>query len=152
MISDNRLFASNGPICRSWYFINIFILGLLSVGTNIGINEYVIPSANPDYQGLLKFIMYFIYLIFIITFFMLIDRRVYDICGNKDSASYVNLSKVIGLITSLIALSLIFLVVASNSKFQVPDIVYIFLMILAFIFALLVFILGLIPGQLTSNQ
>ncbi len=95
-MSDDRLFASNNPIGRKWYFINIIILSVITILTNAVFLNYVIPNALTDaYVIIAKGIMYFADLIYLITFFALIDRRLYDACGSREVHSYRNISGIL---------------------------------------------------------
>ena len=88
-MSDDRLFVSNNPIGRLWYFINIIILAVIIFGTKFVFEQYVIPNTRTDeYTLIAQIIMYFLYLIYFITFLALIDRRLYDITGDRSSVIY----------------------------------------------------------------
>lgn len=142
MIEDTRLFSANNPIGRLWYYINIVILALLTIGVHIGINEYILPSVNESYRLPITIILIFAYIFFIITFFMLIDRRLYDIFGSRDAQGYTIISK----ITGLFVLSVVLAVIAFFTGFHL-EVFYRVFEICACVFAILVFILGLIPGK-----
>ncbi len=143
MIEDTRLFSANNPIGRVFYFINLVFLVFLTLGVHIGITDYLIPSVNPSFILPLKVVLYFSYIIFTITFFMLIDRRLYDICGSRDTNGYAMVSKIINFVIILFILSVIAFLTGS----QLAPVVYQMLEIFLGIFALIIFILGLIPGK-----
>lgn len=147
MQDDIRLFSANSPINRVWYFVNLFILGILVSGAHIGIKDYVIPNANPGYESPIKFFMYFIYFILTITFLMLIDRRIFDIFGARDNDKYITLSKIINIS------AIIMFVLGIMIKINVPysNILSICLLIIASIFAIIVFIIGFIPKQVIEK-
>ena len=143
MIEDTRLFSANNPIGRLWYYINILILAVLTVGVHIGITEYVLPSINESFRLAIWIVLIFSYFIFAITFFMLADRRLYDICGSRDANLYVWCSKLIGLIISLFVIAGI----AHLTHTPIPEIGYDILKACALGYAVYAFIIGLIPGK-----
>ena len=65
MEEDTRLFASNNPIGRIWYFINIIILAIVTIATKVLVLEYILPNANPSFNFAIKCILYFAYYDFI---------------------------------------------------------------------------------------
>ena len=92
LMSDDRLFASNNAIGRKWYFINLFILAVVSFFTNLVFTDYIIPNVTTDvYNIIAKGILYFLFLIYLITFFALIDRRLYDVFGTREVKGYKNI-------------------------------------------------------------
>lgn len=95
-MSDDRLFASNNAIGRKWYILNIVILAVITVITRNVFMDYIIPNVKTEvYAIIASGMMYFAYLIYIITFFALIDRRLYDACGVRDNKEYKNTSAVL---------------------------------------------------------
>lgn len=145
---DNRLFSPNSPICRTWYFINLFLLGILASATHIGVNEYVIPNVKEHYVTPVTYLSYFIYFILLITFFMLVDRRIHDIGESRDSSIYKILSKT--MVVTVSVLTITGIIGFHNDK--IINSLYPVFVIFACFFVLYLFILGLIPGKLTSRK
>lgn len=95
-MSDDRLFASNNAIGRKWYIINIVILAIITLATKYAFTEYIIPNVKTEvYEIIANGMMYFAYIIYVITFFSLIDRRLYDACGARDNKGYRNTSGIL---------------------------------------------------------
>lgn len=147
MHEDGRLFSANSPIGRFWYYLNLFLLAFLAVSAHIGILNYVLPAANPSYHAPIKAILYFIYFILAVTFFMLLDRRIFDIAGSRDSGAYQFISKISSLVIFLLILS----AAAYFKIINIPESYNSMLIIPFWIFIFMVFILGLIPGKLTAK-
>ena len=98
-MSDDRLFASNNAIGRKWYFINLIILIFLSFIIHILFRDYIIPNATTEtYTIIATWISYFLYLILLITFFSLVERRLYDVAGKRDTISYKQISSFLQII------------------------------------------------------
>lgn len=146
-MEDRSLFSANNPIGRVWYFINLFILGIIVAFIHIGIKYILLPKANASYELAIQCILYFAYIFFIMTFFMLIDRRLYDIFESRDSNVYNLVSKIIGAFVTIYFLFGIAFAVGIN----ISEIFYSILYTVTILFALLVFILGFIPGKLTHK-
>ena len=98
-MSDDRLFASNQAIGRKWYYINIVLLVIIAYITNYVIKQIIYPSVTTDfYIAFTKGVLYFAYFIFIITFFALIERRLYDLSGSRSSKTYKNIFQILEII------------------------------------------------------
>jgi|GEM_PF-6132251 len=147
MQKDGGLFPANSPIGRFWYYLNLFILAFLAVSAHIGILKCVLPAANTAYHIPIKAILYFIYFILAVTFFMLLDCRIFDIAGSRDSDVYRMLSK----ISSLIIFLLIFSIAGYFNIINIPAEYSSMLIIPFWIFVFMTFILGFIPGKLTAK-
>ncbi len=116
-MSDDRLFVSNNPIGRVWYFINIIILIVLTFITKFVFEQYIIPNTRTDeYTLIAQIIMYFLYLVYLISFCSLIDRRLYDISGDRNSSAY----KTISSLMSLIIFYEICVVVSNSFSIKLP--------------------------------
>ncbi len=90
-MSDDRLFASNNAIGRKWYCINIVVLTIITYFTQLIFTDHIIPNVISEvYVIIATGFLYFAYLIFLITFFALIERRLFDICGTRDTKGYRN--------------------------------------------------------------
>ncbi len=106
-MSDDRLFASNNAIGRKWYFLNLIILTIIAVGTHVIFQDHIIPNVTSDvYEIIAKGFLYFAYVIYTITFLALIERRLYDVTGTRDSKGYRNTSSIMTLSVFVIALDL----------------------------------------------
>ena len=147
MHEDGRLFSANSPIGRFWYYINLFILAFLAVAAHIGILNYVLPAANTAYHIPIKTILYFIYFILAVTLFMLLDRRIFDIAGGRDSGAYQIMSKISSLVIFLLILS----AAAYFKIINIPAEYSSMLIIPFWIFIFMIFLLGLIPGKITAK-
>lgn len=107
-MSDDRLFASNNAIGRRAYITNLFILAIIVYATHYGFVEYAIPNVVNEAYGLITtWILYFAYFIFAITFFALVERRLFDVCGRRDTNLYKNASSILQLSVFAILLLLI---------------------------------------------
>ena len=94
----DRLFASNNAIGRKWYFFNLIILSLIVGGTYYLFENHIIPHVTTEvYEIIAKGFLYFAYLIYTVTFFALIERRLYDVTGTRDSNGYRNTSSILTL-------------------------------------------------------
>ncbi len=98
-MSDDRLFASNNAIGRKWYFFNIIILAVITFLTQIIFQNFVIPNARTDaYTIIANAILYFLDLIYLITFLSLIDRRLFDAFGSREKNGYKSISSFLSFI------------------------------------------------------
>ena len=149
-MSDDRLFASNNPIGKKWYFINIIILVVITFITERIFNGYIIPNVKTDvYETVAYGIMYFLFLIYFITFFALIDRRLYDVCGSRDSRGYKTTSSVL----SFIILFQAFILIANWFKFNLPvdvNVLQSYAWFLNLFFLIISFFIGLFKGQFSN--
>ena len=106
-MSDDRLFASNNAIGRKWYILNLIILAFIVVGTHILFTKHIIPNVVSDtYEIIATGFLYLAYIIYTITFFALIERRLYDITGTRDSNAYRNTSSLLTLSVFAVALEI----------------------------------------------
>jgi hypothetical protein len=149
-MSDDRLFASNHAICRKWYFINIVILTIIAFVTRWLFTDIIIPQVISEvYLLIAQWILYFTYLIYLITFFALIDRRLYDIFGDRLSNGYKNMS-------AFFKLAVFVQIFALYCEWKTPTIpvsyefINFLAMIFDFIFLLMVFSIGMIRGKISS--
>ena len=149
-MSDDRLFASNNAIGRKWYFINLILLAGISYGINWGFTNYILENTTNDaYSFIAKFMEYFVYIILFITLLSLIDRRLYDVSGDRRKSSYKNIS-------TLLAFCIFFeiaAVISANTQFTLPipsavvqQLTYVF----AGVFAAITVLLGLPSGQISN--
>ncbi len=108
-MSDDRLFASNNPIGRKWYFINLVILFVIITATYFLFSSTIIPNvATEDYVTIATWTMYFLMFIYFITFCALIERRLYDISGSRDKGIYKILAPILTLIGLFIIVVIVF--------------------------------------------
>ena len=149
-MSDDRLFASNNAICRKWYFANILILAAIAYGTFLTFEHYIIPNVTTDvYVIIADGIMYFLFTIYLITFFALIDRRLFDVFGARDQKGYSNT-------TAFLKLAIfiqLFVIVGPIFNWE-PPVSYDFLQNIAWLFdaafVLIVVFIGFIKGKISS--
>ena len=149
-MSDDRLFASNNAIGRKWYFINIFTLTVIAYITQLIFTQHIIPNVVSEvYEIIAKGMLYFAYIIFLITFFALIDRRLYDICGTRETKGYKNTSSVLKLAVFCQILSL-------YCQWQKPSIpisyatIDFVAMVMDIVFFIIIFVLGFLKGQISN--
>ncbi len=149
-MSDDRLFASNNAIGRKWYVINIIILAMITIATKYAFTEYIIPNVKTEvYEIIANGMMYFAYIVYVITFFSLIDRRLYDICGARDNKGYRNTA---GILQFAVLFQILILTgQACNVTLQVS---YSALQSIAWlfngIFLVITFILAFINGKISN--
>lgn len=149
-MSDDRLFVSNNAIGRKWYFINIFILTIIAFVTQTIFIDFVIPNVTSEVHEIIaKGILYFAYIFFLITFFALIERRLFDVCGKRDTKEYKNISAILKLAVFCQIVSLYCNWQKPNIPISYSTIDYI-AMIMDLVFLLIVFILGFKKGKISS--
>lgn len=149
-MSDDRLFASNNPIGRRWYYINIVILLFISVITNFIFQQYVLPNVKNDlYYMVANGIMYFLFFMYFITFFSLIERRIYDLSGTRDAFVYKILSGTI----FLIIFYQIFMFASPHIEINVPldiNLLKLISSVLYIIFVIITLAIGLFKGKISE--
>ena len=149
-MSDDRLFASNNAIGRKWYYINLIILGALSYFIYIVFRDYVIPNTiSETYTLIATWVSYFTYIILFITFFSLVERRLYDVTGRRDTKGYKNISS---LLQFIVIFQIIILIL---NYFQLTDIYLLQGMqqianMLNIAFIIFVMVIGLFKGQISN--
>ena len=149
-MSDDRLFASNNAIGRKWFFLNIIILAVITVATNYVFQNFILSDVRTDdYRVIATSMMYLIFAVYGVTFLSLIDRRIYDILGDRDKNSYK-------LITAFIFLVVLFNAYFYSTKFNIinvvvipPELTYAIVVILNLMFISLLFIVGTIKGKIS---
>ena len=148
-MSDDRLFASNNAIGRKWYFLNIIILSVITIGTELLFEHYLVPNVRTEvYYYIASFIKYTLFLLYLITFFSLIDRRLYDITGDRRSTKYRNIS-------SIICLAIFFQITVivlpfTNLINDCFDLSKQIASILDFVFFTIVFFMGFFKGSISN--
>ena len=149
-MSDDRLFASNNAIGRKWYFLNIIILALIIWGTHFVFKQYILTHVTSDVYGLIaKGFQYFIYAIYTVTFFALIERRLYDATGTRDAKSYRNTSSVLSLTTLIVGAYL--LCKWQNINLPIPEeILTIIVTIATFTFIVIAVVLMFLKGKISN--
>ena len=149
-MSDDRLFASNNAIGRKWYFINLFILAVVSFFTNLVFTDYIIPNVITEVYSLIaKGILYFLFLIYLITFFALIDRRLYDVFGTREVKEYKNIS---GFLSFVVIFQLI-VIICKWKAVAVPisiEILEVCAAVLDLLFMFIIFVLGFFKGKISN--
>ena len=152
MEEDTRLFSSNNPIGRFWYFFNIVLLIMLTGATRVFILDSVLPNASRSFDIAINCILYCAYFIYTITFLMLIDRRLCHICSSRDNDVYNVISKFIG---ALVLFIFIFAVISSViylSGNSVPPVLYDILTLGVSIIIVFSVVIGFLPGKLIKNK
>ncbi len=149
-MSDDRLFASNNAIGRKWYFINIIILCVITAVTQVFFNNYIFTNVkSEEYLLIADIIRYFIYIVYLVTFFSLIDRRLFDIAGDRRNNKYKSVS---GILSFCIAFQLAILVlpffkIGAALPLEVLQQLAIFTDL---IFLIIVFAIGFIRGTISN--
>ncbi len=149
-MSDDRLFASNNAIGRKWYFLNLIILAVIVVATKFGFDDYIFPNVRTEvYELMAQWTLYILYGVYLITFFALVERRLYDICGERDTDKYKNLSAIL----QFAVLFQIFAVVIPNCEVQLPvsdDVLQYIAYFFDGIFALTALFIGFVKGKISN--
>lgn len=149
-MSDDRLFVSNNAIGRKWYFINLIILAGITFGFNWIFTNYIFENITGEtYSFIAKFMEYFFYIILFLTLLSLIDRRLYDIAGDRRNSKYQSLSK---LFTFCIFAQIITFI-STHTQFQLPiptDVLNHLAMAFAGLFAVMGIIIGFINGEISN--
>ena len=149
-MSDDRLFASNNAIGRKWYFLNLIILAVITASTHVLFTKHIIPNVTSDvYEIIAKGFLYLAYIIYLITFFALIERRLYDATGTRDSKTYRNISSITTLAIFSVGLE-IFCRLKNPSTPIPPEIISGLADIMAPIFAIIVFGLIFPKGNISN--
>lgn len=149
-MSDDRLFASNNAIGRKWYFLNIIILSIITLITKFVFEDHIFPNVTTEvYEIIAKGILYFAYIIYTVTFFALIERRLYDATGSREKKSYRNTSAILQF---AVILQLAILIAKATNMTLPVDIELLQLVAWFFngIFALIVVILCFMKGQISN--
>ncbi len=156
-MSDDRLFASNNPIGRKWYFINILLIAIITAAIYFGMTKGVIPNVtNNDYIVIGNWILNIAMFICAITFFSLIDRRLYDVSGSRDKGIYKSLAPVLTFIVLFVVIVVVFNVYPTvemgGRDLSLPlEIFNPIAILLSFVFAIIVFVIGLKKGKKTKQ-
>ena len=149
-MSDDRLFATNNPIGRKFFIINIIMLILITIGTNYLFNQYIMPEVKSEFYDKVANVMrYLINGAYVITLFALVDRRLFDICGTRSHLGY----KIGSNIIIISAFWWLFEVVYLHTSFNLPIppeaiyfIGYLFVIISLFVIFIISFPKGKISG------
>ncbi len=149
-MSDDRLFASNNAIGRKWYFLNLIILFFITAATNLIFKDYVIPHTTTEiYTKIAYGMLYFAYLIYAVTFFALIDRRLFDVTGDRDSKIYKNISGVLKFIVAFHIIIIIF----ENLSVKLPvsyDILWFIVSLADIVFVFITLLIGFFKGKISN--
>ncbi len=149
-MSDDRLFASNNPIGRKWYAVNMGILLIITYFTHIIFLDYIIPNVITEvYSIISRGMLYFLYLIYLVTFFALIERRLYDISGSRESTLYKNIS----LTLKISILCQIIYVLYKYQIITIPvsySIIEFTAMVVFLVFLAILFVLAFIKGKISG--
>lgn len=149
-MSDDRLFASNNAIGRKWYFLNLIILTVIVIATKYAFDDYVFPHVRTEvYDIMAHWTLYILYGVYLITFFALVERRLFDICGARDTDSYKNLSAVL----QFAVIFQIFAIVVPNCEVQLPisdDMLQYIAYLFDGIFILVSIFIGFVGGKISN--
>ena len=149
-MSDDRLFASNNAIGRKWYFLNIIILIIITLVTKYIFEDHIFPNVTTEvYEIIAKGILYFAYVIYAVTFFALIERRLYDAVGSREKQGYKNTS---GFLQFAVIFQIaICIIKAANIQIPVSvDILQSIAWLLNGIFCIIFIILCFLRGQISN--
>lgn len=151
-MTDDRIFASNNAIGRKFYVGNIIILIFVFAATIKIFEKYVFPfTTDETYLKIAQCFSWVIYLIYVVTLFSLVDRRLYDICGTRDSGVYKNIS---GFLTVSIVIQLIALV--NYYKNIIPFIPQQTIsgigVLFAGIYTFIMFVLAFLKGKISTSS
>ncbi len=149
-MSDDRLFASNNAIGRKWYFLNLITLAFITIATQYFFDNHIITNVKTEvYEIITTWTLYIIYVIYIVTFFSLIERRLYDISATRDSSIYKNFSAILKFAVCFQLL----VIIGQHCEIQV-GISYNVLQYIAYffdgIFIFIAFIIGFINGKISN--
>ncbi len=156
-MSDDRLFASNNPIGRKWYFINLIILSLISYGTYFFFTKQIIPNVNSqDYSTICNWILYILLFLYLITFFSLIERRLYDASGSRNKGIYKSVGPIFTLTGLMVLITAVLnaypTITIAENKITFPiETLNMIAYIAAGIFLVLMIVIGLIKGKKTRE-
>ena len=149
-MSDDRLFASNNAIGRKWYFLNIVILSVITLITKYIFDDHIIPNVTTEvYEIIAQGILYFAYIIFAVTFFALIERRLYDAVGTRERSGYKNTSSFLQLAV-FFQLAVLFI---NKQNISIPisvDVLQLIAWALNGLFLLIVLVLCFLKGQISN--
>lgn len=149
-MSDDRLFASNNAIGRKWYFLNMIILSVITLITKYVFENHIIPNVTTEvYELIAQGILYFAYIIYAVTFFALIERRLYDAVGTREKNGYKNTA---GFLQFAVVFQIaIILINVLNINIPVSvDLLQSIAWITNSIFAFIVLILCFLKGQISN--
>ncbi len=150
-MSDDRLFASNNAIGRKWFFLNIIILCIITIITGYIFNNFIIPDVRTEeYYVIAKSMLIFLYVVYAVTFLSLVDRRIYDILGDRDKTAY----KISSAFVFLVVLFNVYVFSAETHIIKQAmintDTAYCISIVLDIMFILMIFIAGMVKGQISS--
>lgn len=149
-MSDDRLFASNNAIGRQGYITNIIILAIITLATKFTFDNFILPNVKTDaYYDISNGIAIIIYVIYLITFFSLIDRRLYDATGSRGKNSYKVVSQFLFLTVIFQALIIVVKIFSIDIAVN-PETLQSVAWIFDFIFLIIVFALSFFKGQITN--
>lgn len=140
-MSDDRLFVSNNAIGRKWYFLNILILILIYFLTDYAFDNllFLHPKSNSHLM-IGKGILWFLNVIYMITFLALVDRRLFDTIGSRGKRAYRELS-------SFLLFIVLFHIASIILDYNILDL---FAFIFDGIFLLITFVLFFTKGKISN--
>jgi len=150
-MSDDRLFSSNNAIGRKWFFLNIIILIIITAVTGFIFDNFIFPDVrSDDYRIISESMLFFLYAVYVVTFLSLVDRRLYDVLGDREKVSYK-------IITAFVILTVLFNAYCYACGHKLIKVFLIdfnlalaVTVILNFMFMVLVLIVGILRGKISS--
>ncbi len=151
-MADDKIYASNNAINRRFYIGNIIILLIVYLITYKVFEKYIFPYATDEsYLKIAHYFSWFLYILYVITLFSLVDRRLYDICGTRDSNVYKNISNFLTTIITILIAAFINHYFAFIPIIQEQTVSMIG-MAAAWIYLFIMFILSFIRGKISSGR
>ena len=149
-MSDDRLFASNNPIGRKWYVLNTIVLAVIVVVTNFVFKEYIYPFVTSEaYLQISKFIHFVLYIIYLVTLFALIERRLYDVSGTRSTNFYKYVSMT--MTTSIIVQAVVILYQYKHIPIPLTEsTIYGAGIIALLVFLFIAFVLAFLKGKISN--
>lgn len=146
-MNDEKLFTLNGAISRKGYFINLILLVAITSFTYYLFSTIVPANIKTEEQlTITKYVSYFLYAIYTINFFALIDRRLLDIFSIRESNGYKHSSLFIKLLIFIEIISIYSYF--TNQKLIISvEFTYQIAIITALIFFFFLTVIGFIKGK-----
>lgn len=100
-MSSNEIFEINRAIGRKGYILNVLLLVICAIITNCTFTNYFLVHAKTDTAiQILNMVKYFLYFVYLMLFFSLINRRLSDITGDTDNKQYKRFTSFFGFVIS----------------------------------------------------
>ncbi len=149
-MGEGKFFTSNNAIGKKDYLKGVIIIALITFFTYYIFNNFIMTSLKtPDQGTIAKYISYFLYIIYALNLFILIDRRLFDIFEARDSKGY----KLCTFVIELIIFVQLFVgyIIGTNQQISVPNEFLIYISFFTgFIFLLIIFSIAFVKGKITE--